>query len=242
MNAPTHNFPTRVLLTVLAIVGSALAGPNVQAHADRETGRHPGIIAAVVDTSPPWHEAKTMWGASALLLLGLVVWGFRLRTQPPRRRTALVIESENKAIPTSIPSPETIRRDMAFLATLEGNSRCSAYLDLDLRLLWFLGDETRTGLVDQIDRYIEAFCEDVKTAQAAIAGNDKRQIHSIAHRLVAHARAVKCGPLTYLAERLQAESAILSHVELVTISVELDREFSRLKNTLGELQISASRA
>jgi HPt (histidine-containing phosphotransfer) domain-containing protein len=110
--------------------------------------------------------------------------------------------------------------------------------ELDLQLLRYLSDGKAESLALQIQHYLAAFDSDRRLAHSIFAGGDRKQIHHIAHRLLAHAGAVKCEPLIELAATLQAEAAILDRKKLDELLQEFDREFADLRNKLESIRAS----
>ena len=119
---------------------------------------------------------------------------------------------------------------------------CPTHPELDLKLLWFLGDQTVNGFRRHVELFLAAFAGDVRSAHSIIKAGEDREIHRIAHRLLAHAKAVKCEPLTQLAEALHAEPLALDAVRRATILAELDRAFDQLRSTFGSIQTSTTPA
>ena len=117
----------------------------------------------------------------------------------------------------------------------------SAAVDLDLKLLIFLSDRASGGLVAQIDRYLVAADSDREGAHAAVASRDSRRILQQAHRLLAHADAVKYEPLAELAARLQSEAAAMGDEHLRSLLGQIDQAFAGLRNKLDSIRASTGR-
>jgi CheY-like chemotaxis protein/signal transduction histidine kinase len=113
---------------------------------------------------------------------------------------------------------------------------------LDLQLLVFLSERSSGGLAAQIDRYLSAFDADRQAAHAAVASGDSRRIHQQAHRLIAHADAVRCEALAALAARLQSEAAAAGDDARRQLIVQIDDEFVALRNTLDSIRASTGPA
>jgi two-component system sensor histidine kinase TorS len=113
---------------------------------------------------------------------------------------------------------------------------------LDLKLLLFLSDRSSGGLAAQIDRYLRAVDVDREEAHAAVAARDGRRIHQQAHRLLAHADAVKCEPLAELAAQLQSEAATTEHERLQQLLRQIEEAFAGLRNKLDSIRASTGPA
>lgn len=110
--------------------------------------------------------------------------------------------------------------------------------ELDLQLLRFLSDELPGGLSRQIDLYLAAFNSDRSRARTIFATRDRKEIHRLAHRFIAHAGAVHCIPLHTIATTLQSRSALLQSNEFDQLMSEFDREFVILTKKLDALRVS----
>lgn len=113
---------------------------------------------------------------------------------------------------------------------------------LDLKLMLFLSDRSSGGLAAQIDRYVHAVDLDREGAHAAVAARDGRRIHQQAHRLLAHADAVKCEPLAELAAQLQSEAATTEQHRLQRLLAQIDQAFADLRNKLDSIRASTGPA
>jgi hypothetical protein len=187
--------------------------------------------------------------AFACLVVIVVLYAIRrrLRTSPGDTLTDAREKSDTtSAAPAGLADPSVDFSDEAVGLKLEScaplTTSSKAERELDLQLLRFLSEETSGGLSRQIDLYLSAFESDRCRARAIFATRDPRQIHRLAHRLIAHAAAVHCVPLHTLASTMQAESAQLRPREFEQLMTAFDREFAVLRKRLDALRGSTGLA
>lgn len=212
------------------------ASPSTQA---MPNGNHAGA----------WDRANLAFGGWCLLTIVLLLGFHRWRSIRQQQQTAAGESNQRGLQLTQVihPNHDFIEGSAESLrpGSRSNSSRTQEKIadgGLDLQLLRFLSDGTAEGFVLQIDIYLKAFDADRQVAHVIFAKGDGKQIHRIAHRLVAHAGAVNFVPLVDLATTIQSAAAILTRKQLDQMVQEIDREFANLTNILDRLRASTARA
>jgi HPt (histidine-containing phosphotransfer) domain-containing protein len=172
---------------------------------------------------PPWYRTKFALGAYGLLTIVVFLCAGRWRWSRSQRQNVLNRLRKN--------APDD-QEEKSRLSMPEAHTNGA----LDLRLLRHLGDDTADGLARQIKIYLTAFDSDLRMARSIFVGEDRKKIHYIAHRLLAHAGVVNSKPLIDLATTIQSESAVLGRQELDQLLQNFEREFAELRSKLDSLQ------
>ena len=157
------------------------------------------------------------YGGWILLITGGVLGIASWKSKKPRRPTTTADRS------TDVRKPLT---------------RPPVVIGVDLKLMWFMCDGKIEALPAELERYMAAFENDLRSMRTAVAARARREIHHSAHRLVAHSAAVNYGPLLQLSTELQDEASTMKADRLDRLMREFDLQFAELKHTLSAIRPS----